>query len=137
MVAGATVKVVSSWFLIGNDSIRMYGAPIGSLLCYITIVLFNFYFVAKHIGFIPSFRKVFLKPLFASVLCAGTALGSYKLLCSFLGSGRVVTILAILVAAVVYVFAVLLFGAVTKDDFAIIPKGEKIYSILKKTRLIK
>lgn len=137
MVAGATVKVVSSWFLIGNDAIRMYGAPIGSLLCYITIVLFNFYFVAKHIGFIPSFRKVFFKPLFASVLCAGAALGSYKLLSSFLGSGRIVTILAILVAAVVYVFAVLIFGAVTKDDFAIIPKGEKIYSLLKKTRLIK
>ncbi len=137
MLAGATVKILSSWFLIGNDSIRMYGAPIGSLLCYITIVLFNFYFVAKHIGFIPSFRKVFLKPLFASVLCAGSALGAYKLLCSLLGAGRIVTVLAVMVAAVVYLFAILILGAVTKEDFAIIPKGEKIYSLLKKTRLIK
>ncbi len=137
MIAGATVKILSSWFLIGNDNIRMYGAPIGSLLCYITIVIFNFYFVAKHIGFIPSFRKVFLKPLFASVLCAGSALGAYKLLEGFIGTGRILTVISVMVAAVVYLFAILLIGAVTKDDFDIIPKGEKIYSLLKKTRLVK
>ncbi|MBQ4562413.1 MAG: polysaccharide biosynthesis protein [Clostridia bacterium] len=137
MIAGAVVKVTTSWFLIGNENIRMYGAPIGSLLCYITIVIFNFYFVAKHIGFIPSFRRVFLKPLAAAVLCAATALGAYHLLAGFLGVGRIVTILAIVVAAVVYLFAILLFGALNKDDFAIIPKGEKIYSLLKKARLVK
>ncbi len=137
MIAGAVVKVTTSWFLIGNENIRMYGAPIGSLLCYITIVIFNFYFVAKHIGFIPSFRRVFLKPLAAAVLCAASALGAYHLLAGFLGVGRIVTILAIVVAAVVYLFAILLFGALNKDDFAIIPKGEKIYSLLKKARLVK
>ncbi len=137
MIAGAIVKITTSWFLIGNDAIRMYGAPIGSLLCYITIAVFNFYFVAKHIGFIPSFRKVFFKPLIASMLCAGTALGAYELLSMFIGGGSLVTIAAIGVAFVVYLFAILLLGAITKDDFAIIPKGEKLYSGLKKLKLMK
>ncbi len=137
MVAGAVVKVVSSWFLIGNDAIRIYGAPIGSLLCYITIVLFNFYFVAKHIGFIPGFRRVFLKPLISAVFCGGAALGSYHLLAALIGEGRIVTLLAIGVAAVVYLVAILFFGAVDREDFAIIPKGEKIYSLLKRSKLIK
>lgn len=137
MIAGAVVKVTASWFLIGNENIRMYGAPIGSLLCYITIVLFNFYFVAKHVGFIPSFRKVFLKPLAAAVLCAGAALGSYHLLAMVLGTGRITTVLAILVAGAVYLAAILLLKTLTKEDFVIIPKGDKLYSILNKARLVK
>ena len=137
MVAGAIVKVTASWFLIGNDSIRMYGAPIGSLLCYVTIVIFNFYFVAKHVGFIPSFRKVFFKPLIAAVVCAGSALGVYYLLSGVIGTGRITTVISIAAAGVIYLVATLLLGTLTKEDFAIIPKGEKLYSTLKKVKLIK
>ncbi len=135
MLAGGAVKILSSWILIGK--IGIYGAPIGTLLCYITIVVFNFYFVAKYVKFIPKFSQVFLKPIISAVLCALAAMGSYYGLV-YLGMSWSISVLAaICVAAVVYLVLLLLTRAFKKEDFEIIPKGEKIYSLLCKCNLMK
>lgn len=136
MLAGGVVKLASSWILIGNKDIQIYGAPIGTLLCYITIVLFNFYFVAKYVGFIPDFKRVFVRPLIASIICAAAAFGSYNLLILALPS-KLAVLLAIGVAGIVYLFTIFLIRAVTYDDIMLLPKGEKICSLFKKLRLLK
>ena len=115
----------------------MFGAPIGSGLCYMTIMLMNFFFIAKHIGFFPDLKNVLLKPFVASVFCAGAAIGSYKLFIMLLGARRIIVIPAILVAAIVYVIVIFLIKAITKEDIMLLPKGKKIYSILLKLHLMK
>lgn len=136
ILAGCAVKLASSFFLIGNDSIQIMGAPIGTLLCYITIVIFNFYFVAKHIGFVPKFGRVFVRPLIASVICAAAAFGSYKLIGIVLES-RLTVILAIMVAVLVYLVTIFLTRAITKEDIMLLPKGEKIYNKLCRIGIMK
>ncbi len=135
MLAGGAVKILSSSLLIGK--IGIYGAPVGTLLCYITIVLFNFYFVAKHVKFIPKFTQVFLKPLISAVACAAAALGAYKLFFGMGISSKISVVAAILAAVVVYVIMIILIRALHKEDFEIIPKGQKLYSILNKAGLVK
>ncbi|MBR6514003.1 MAG: polysaccharide biosynthesis protein [Clostridia bacterium] len=135
MLAGGAVKILSSYLLIGK--IGIYGAPVGTLLCYITIVLFNFFFVAKYVKFIPRFTQVFLKPLISAVICSGAALLSYRVLEHYGLSFRIAVIAAILIAMVVYAIMIILLRALRKEDFEIIPKGQKLYNILSKARLIK
>lgn len=137
MLIGAAVKIVASFVLIGNPKIGIYGAPISTDICYIIVVICNFYFCAKHAHFLPSIRRVFLRPLFAAALCGVTAVGSYALLSHFFGESRLFTIVAIAAAAVVYFVAILLTGALEKDDFDFIPKGQTVYRLLGKMKLVK
>ena len=97
----------------------------------------NFFFCAKYADFAPSITKVFLRPLISSALCGASSLGVYTLLDRVTDSHFVTTLAAIAVAAVVYFVAILLLGALEKDDFDFIPKGKTLYRLLSKIRLVK
>ena len=136
MLAGSCVKIVSNYFLL--YVVGMHGTPISTFLCYLTATAMNLYFVAKHVGVTPKITRVFLKPLAASVLCAASAVGSYALLTGPIGmGGRLPTLLAIVVAVFVYAVLIFLLRAITPDDIRLLPKGEKILSVLKRIRLVR
>lgn len=143
MLSGACVKLITSYILVGNPSIRMMGTPIGTCLCYFTASALNIFFVVRYVGFVPSARKVFLRPFAASLACAGTAAGVYNLIKYLLGAdfGRMFNILAVLVsillAAIVYVTVLFLIRGVSEDDLRLLPKSEKIISVLRKLHLLK
>ncbi|MDD6799315.1 MAG: polysaccharide biosynthesis protein [Firmicutes bacterium] len=135
IVAGSIVKLVSSYILIGIPSIGMYGAPIGTFLCYLTVMIINFFFIARYIGFMPSVAGVFLRPFLASVICAASALGSFLLL-SRLCSSKIAVIVAIAIAAVVYFFTIFMTKAISREDILLLPKGAKLCRIFEKLKLI-
>ena len=97
----------------------------------------NFFFCARYADFSPEIRKVFLRPLVASALCGGTAVGVYALLCRIVSSNLITTAFSIVSAGIVYFAAILLLGALDKEDFDFIPKGKTLYGILKKIKLVK
>ena len=133
MLVGAAVKLVSSYILIGIPGVGMYGTPISTLLCYITVCALNFYFIAKHVCVPPSAYRVFAKPLLAATLCVASSLAFLH----FVPGTRLYTLVAIFIAVMVYAVAVFVFKAITKEDVLVLPKGEKIYGVLKKIRLMK
>lgn len=137
MLTGAAAKIIISYLLIGNPAIRMFGAPISTDICYIIVVLMNFFFCARYAGLKPDLVGVFVKPLLAAALCGGTAIGVYALAESAIARQRIDTILAIAAAIVVYVFGILLSGCLCKEDFEFIPAGRKIYDILRRLHLIR
>lgn len=136
MIAGSVVKLVSSYILIGIPAVGMYGAPIGTFLSYLTISAINFYFLAKYIKLILDVREIFVRPLIASIACAAAAIGSYRLLESVI-SPKVATLGAIACAAAVYIIAVFVFRCVVKEDILLLPKGQRIYSMLHRIKLLK
>ncbi len=136
MLVGAAVKLVSNYILL--HIIGMYGTPISTFLCYLTATGMNIYFVAKRVGVMPNMGRVFGRPLVAGICCAAAAFGAQTVLTSVIGlSGRIPTLLSIAAAAVIYALMVFLIRAVTADDIRLIPKGEKILSVLKKIRLVR
>jgi len=135
MCAGAVVKLLSSYILIGTRGIEMYGAPIGTFLCYLTIMLLNFYFVAKKIGYKPHIGKIFVKPFIAGVVCALAAFGVNYLLASLI-SPSLSAIIAVCAAAVVYLVMIIVLKAFTREDILLLPKGNKIANVLEKYKVI-
>lgn len=136
MLCGAAVKLISNYFLL--HVIGMYGTPISTFLCYLTATAMNLYYAAKHAEIKPNVRRVFLRPLAASVACAASAFGSYTLFTRVLSmSGRVPTLLAILVAVIVYAILIFAIRAITADDVRLLPKGERILGMLKKIHLVR
>lgn len=134
-LSGVTVKLVSSYVLLGIPEVGIYGTPISTTLCYLVIIIFNFFFLVKKTGYVPSLRRVFLKPLIASACCAAAALGSHMALSSFIG-GKIATLCAIAVAVLVYVVILLAIKGLNKDDVKMLPKGEKLCGLLERFKLV-
>ncbi len=129
---GAAVKIIVNLILVGIPGVNIMGAPIGTLCCYISISMSNLYCLVKYSGVRPNLRAALGKPLLAALLCGLTAF-----LVALLGSSKLITLLAIAVAAVVYLAALILLRAFTEADVLTLPKGEKIVKILKKCRILR
>lgn len=134
MLTGACVKIITNYFLI--QMIGMKGTPISTFLCYLTVTVMNLYFVHKYVGVMPKLSGLFGKPLLASIACAVVAFFSYEMLDRYM-SGKIATFAAICLAALVYLILIFLLRGVSGDDVKLLPKGEKIYKLLNKLRLIK
>ncbi|MCI8651626.1 MAG: polysaccharide biosynthesis protein [Oscillospiraceae bacterium] len=130
VIVGGITKVVVNYNLVGNPDIRINGAPVGTLCCFIVISALEIFIIRRAIPKPPSFLRAFLKPFLASALMAAAAWGSYGLLHRFLGNS-LSTVGAILVGVVVYLILVLALRVISKDDLALMPKGDKIAKILK------
>ena len=83
----------------------------------------------------PNYLKIFVKPLLASAIMGATAWAVHGL-CARLFTGGYVkeslaTLVAIGAAVVVYLILVLALRVITREDLKMIPKGDKIASILR------
>ena len=128
---GGVVNIAVNWVLIGNPSVNIYGAPIGMFACYGLITLLNMIFIKAKLQTPPDYLKTFLRPAICSALMGAAAYAVYSLL--YRAGLRMLFALfaAIVVAVVVYAFLIVVLRAVTKEDMALVPKGEKIAKVLK------
>ena len=132
VVIGGIVKILVNYTLVGNPDIRINGAPVGTLCCFAVVDLLEVFIIRRAIPRPPSFLRAILKPLIASAVMAGAAWASYGLLTGPLHlSSRLSTVGAIGVGVIVYLILVLSLRAISKDDLALMPKGDKIAKILK------
>lgn len=118
MLAGALVKCAASSFLLRRYGI--YGAPVSTFICYLTVTVLNFAFVVKYTGIRLTFRQTFLRPLLSGVMCALCATAAYNLLCPITGL-KVACLISIFASATVYLLSLLLMGAVGVDEIKRIP----------------
>lgn len=140
MPAGAIVKAIGAYLLpaltVGGTTLKMYAAPISTFLFYLTVTAFNFFFIVKHTDLRISVINVYLRPFIASALCAVSAAGGYMLLRGTLGE-KLAVLAAIAIAVVIYAVALLLLGAISREEIEMLPMGKKLSTILSKLRLLK
>ncbi len=135
MSIGALLKLAANYLLVAVPKINIMGAPVGTFLCYLFIVVASVVAVCKCTGTILDFKSVFLKPLFAGLMCAGAAYASNGLLLIRLDS-RLSTVISILIAGLVYVIVLILIRGISADDVRMLPGGEKIAKVLENNRII-
>lgn len=133
---GMIIKVISNYILCGIPQINVQGGVIGTLICYTFVIIVAVYVLVKETGIVPDFGVVVIKPFVAAVICALSAGLSYKALTAVIDSAVVNTLLAVVFACVIYVFSLLILKAVTREDILMMPKGNKIVTILEKCHLI-
>lgn len=136
LAVGLAIKLVLNYTLVGIPEINVMGAGTGTLVCYIFIMVFSLYFLCRETKITPNFIGIFLKPLLSSVICVAAAYFVQKF-GAILHLGRLATLLAIVTAGVIYVFCMLWFKALSKNDILMLPKGQKIAKILEKHNWIR
>ncbi len=133
MVAGAVVKLVSNYILLG--SIGIWGAPISTVLCYITATSLNVAFVIKHVGALPSVGKMLFSPFVCALISiSASALLYYVILQNALGKAG--TIIAIVLSALGYLVLIFKLRVVSRDELLLLPKGERIVNLLTKAKIL-
>ncbi len=137
MGVGAVLKLVTNYTLVSQPSLRINGAPYGTLLCYGSVLLINLIMLYKKERYVPDILSVFLKPIVCALVGVGISYAFYKYvlfeniplkLCAIIGMG---------LAALLYVVFIFLFKAIKREDVLLLPKGEKICGILERKGLIK
>lgn len=146
MAAGALVKIAANFVLLTVPDINIGGAPLSTILCYFTIAVLNL--IAIHRGIRPKFQLVscVIKPIFAAVLMCAAAYFTYQAVGGWLGAAALAPGLsflpqdppitpvetgvliktavalgsAILAGGIVYLSAILLTKAFTKEDIQMI-----------------
>lgn len=146
MAAGALVKIAANFILLAVPDINIGGAPLSTILCYFTIAVLNL--IAIHRVIRPKFQLVscVIKPIFAAVLMCAAAYFTYQAVGGWLGAAALAPGLsflpqdppitpvetgvliktavalgsAILAGGIVYLSAILLTKAFTKEDIQMI-----------------
>ncbi|MBE6883462.1 MAG: polysaccharide biosynthesis protein [Ruminococcaceae bacterium] len=135
MLLGASFKLLINFIFVAIPSINIQAAPYGTLVCYIVIAVCSLRGLSRETGVKLNLWGIFVKPMFAGVVCAVVARLVYILLANFAGV-KVSTVGAIAAAALVYVVVLLLAKVITKNDVLMLPKGEKIAKTLEKLHWI-
>lgn len=120
----------------GKATLGVLGTPTSTVVCYFVASMMNVIFVIKYTAVRPKFTTVFFKPLLAALSCAVSASLVYRAAHSALGL-TLSTFVSIMVAALVYVLAIFVFGVISENDVKLIPKGKKIAAVLKRFHLLK
>ncbi len=146
MVLGGIVKIVNNYNLVG--AIGIAGAPVGNILCFGLALVLDLVVITRVIPNRPRLLPIFAKPAIASAVMGGAAWAVYGLLSRILSSeqvdqaGQTVRavsrmgnaagiFLAIAVAGVVYLVLVIALRAISRDDLALMPKGDKLARLLR------
>ncbi|MBQ9511042.1 MAG: polysaccharide biosynthesis protein [Clostridia bacterium] len=136
MLCGIITKLIVSCVLLNIESIGIYGAPIGTVASYFVMSVINFVFVVKYVGIKAKSATIILKPLAASLISTAVTIAVYKLIANA-GRPNVATLMSVIATAIVYFILLFIMKEFTKRDILLLPKGEKIYSLLCKIKLMK
>ncbi len=141
ILCGGATKVVVTYLLVGDPSINIYGAPIGTLCCYIVMLSVNLIFMARHMARPMNLWRIFGRAGISTGVMGVGAWAVWSLLHSVTRGwqasimGRPLNIIvpfliAVCVGVVIYAVMIVALRAITLEDMKLMPKGEKIAKIL-------
>ncbi|MBE7052302.1 MAG: polysaccharide biosynthesis protein [Ruminococcaceae bacterium] len=135
MLIGGVFKVIINYFLVAHPTINIKGAPIGTTVCYITILGLNLYDMKKRMKITFPLIQLVLKPVIA---VAAMAISLYFVSPIFAGYGKLIASAApIAVGAVVYAVVLVAIRGIDEEDIALLPKAEALTRICKKLKIIR
>jgi O-antigen/teichoic acid export membrane protein len=145
MLLGGGVKIFANYNVVALPQVGIYGAPAGNILCFGLCLLLDLFLIARVIPRRPRYLEIFLKPLAASAVMGGAAWAVYGLSSRVLSSvpkgeteavlsatGNAIAVLAAIgVAMAIYLVLVAALRAISRDDLALMPKGDKLAKLLR------
>ena len=132
---GVFVKLIANLVLIPIDGIYANGAAIGSVLCHIVSFSIVYYTLRKTVKLQFKLHRLMIRPVLATIIMMIFSYASYLFIMNLASSIRLATIIAIVVAIIVYAISVVLLKIFSKSDILMLPKGEKIYNFLVKLKI--
>ncbi len=137
MAIGGAVKVVVNLLLVSQPAININGAPIGTFLCYFTVMVLNLLAIKKVTGVTYEFSDFVIKPLFSILVMGAATMITYDFVFR-MGMHYIIAMgAAICAAVVVYGAMIFLVRCIKKEDILLLPRGERMYAALRRLHFMK
>lgn len=133
---GVGLKLILNLVLVPIPGIGAAGAAFATVACHAVAFFIGFNVLKANMKLGLSFSKFIGKPILASVMMSICSYGIYLLL-GGINAGKMATIIAILVAVIVYALAVIVLKIFTKEEINMIPYGHKLSKFLEKIGVYK
>lgn len=140
IVLGFIAKVVVTYVLVGIPGVNIYGAPLGTLCCYVVMLSVNLFFMARRMARPMNLWTIFGRSGISAAVMGVAAWAVYSLLHGVMSDGVMIAgrelnvlipfFVAVCVGVVVYVVMVIALRAITVEDMKMFPKGEKLAKML-------
>lgn len=131
---GVITKLILNLILVPIPSVGAVGAAIGSVACHMVAFAIVFNVLRKNIRLDLSFSKFILKPCMATAIMAICSYFTFMILNGIMLE-KMATIIAMVVAVIIYILAIIALKIFTKEEIYMIPYGSKIYTILEKLKI--
>ena len=131
---GVLTKLILNLILVPIPQIGVNGAAIASVACHLVAFSIAITSLRRTIKLNLTFSKFVIKPFLATAIMG---ICSYFIYSMFLGilSQKLATIIAIIVAVIVYALAIIALKVFSKDEIKSLPSGNKICAILEKLKI--
>lgn len=134
LTIGIIAKIIANVILIPIEGIYENGAAIGSIVGHGISLVIVYVVLRKTVKLDFSLIRLSIKPILATLIMAICSYGTFIFVKSFVGI-RISTIIAIIIAVIVFAIAVVILKIFSKEEIEMLPKGDKVYSVLKKLHL--
>ena len=136
LCVGMVSKIVISYTLTVIPEINVLGSALGTVTAYLVAAIIEIIYVRKAMNIKFSLKEFIIKPLITVITMFIVVKLSYGVLAGIIG-GKLATVAAIAIGGLVYVVVLLFIGGIKKEEILTMPKGEKIYKLLKKLNLMR
>ena len=136
LLVGVTLKCILNLVLVPIPAIGAAGAAFATVVCHAVAFFIGFNVLRANMKLDLNFSKFIAKPFLATLAMGICSYATYLLLTG-INIGKMATIIAILVAIIIYIISVVVLKIFTKEEIFMIPYGQKLYKILEKLGIYK
>lgn len=122
--------------LLYVTDINIFAVVISDMVFSFMMCVLNQRSLKKHLGYRMEFKRTFLWPFICSAIMGVIARLVYQGLYALIKSNAFAVIIAIIIAIIVYAVCLIVTRTITKDELLSFPKGDKLYKIVHKLKLM-
>lgn len=131
---GVIAKLILNIILVPNPVFGVNGAAWASVVCHVIAFTIASTALRKNIKLDLTFSKIVLKPVIATGIMGVLSYYTYILLNGIIPQ-NLATIIAMIVAVIIYGISIIALKIFTKEEILEIPGGAKILKILEKVKI--
>lgn len=131
LMAGAVVKMVLSYVLVGMPSLHIMGAAWSTVIAFAFAAVLNHFALVKHARMHIDYVHIFLKPIIDVAVMAVAVIGAHMMFNKVL-SPSLATASAIAVGGLVFLLMLLVTRTLTDEDLNLLPGGAKLRKLQNK-----
>lgn len=136
LLIGVALKFILNLVLVPIPEIGAAGAAFATVVCHAVAFFIGFQVLRANMELELSISKFLIKPVIATAMMGICSYAVYFILSGIIAE-KLATIMAIIVAIVIYGLALVILKIFTKEEIFMIPYGQKLYRILEKMGIYK
>lgn len=130
------IHIILVFGLLQFTHLSTYALVIGNVTFPLVVCILNWFSIERHLNYQQEIIKTFIIPFVSAGLMSAASYFTYYGMDKLTGSNIISTLIAIIIAVIVY-FALLIFlRGLNEEELSSLPKGRSIIIILKKLHLL-